>query len=353
MISLLQNHHAAAERGSAPVQLKVYRLAIAAQGEYSIFNGGTKPLVLSAIVEAMNFINAIQKRDFGVRFQLIANNDAIIYLDPATDPFTSGIDDPGTWFNENPGAINPVIGINNYDVGHAFCKRVISTDGTIGIAELGSVCKVLSKARASSSDFSPNYENFYFTTGHEMCHQMSGLHTLELLSRQCRRFNPAAPSNRAAGSTIMSYTNACGAQNNLQEFQEDPYFHLVNIIQVKNFVAQGDGNLCGESLDTDNNTPTASTDIPATGLYLPISTPFTLTGSGSDPDGDALTYCWEQYDLGLVPHWANLKAILLLSAPICLYRHRTEPFRVFKRSSVIFLPTRKYYPRIIASSHSA
>ncbi|MBK8427158.1 MAG: hypothetical protein IPL27_14800 [Lewinellaceae bacterium] len=46
---------AVAERGAAPVQLKVYRLAIAAQGEYSIFNGGTKPLVLSAIVESCEF----------------------------------------------------------------------------------------------------------------------------------------------------------------------------------------------------------------------------------------------------------------------------------------------------------
>jgi len=296
--SFLQNENthsgqqAVAERGAEPVQLKVYRAAIAAKGEYSVFHGGTKPLVLSALTVAMNFINAILERDFDVRYQLIANNDAIIFLDPATDPYTG--ETVGDWMDQNPGAINPIIGINSYDVGHVFSQY--STGAQVGVVS-GRVCQLLTKGRGASSAASPNAEYFFLVAAHEMCHQLSGGHSwnncpgAEIQIAEGTAFEPGS------GTTIMSYAGSCGGGNNIQG-DSDPYFHVGNIAQVRNFVATGDGNLCGETLSTNNNTPVAATDIPALGLYLPISTPFVLTGSGSDPDGDVLSYCWEQYDLG-------------------------------------------------------
>ncbi len=49
------------------------------------------------------------------------------------------------------------------------------------------------------------------------------------------------------------------------------------------------------SVVTSNRAPVPS--APA-GYTIPLRTPFTLTAAASDPDGDALTYSWEQTDLG-------------------------------------------------------
>ena len=46
---------------------------------------------------------------------------------------------------------------------------------------------------------------------------------------------------------------------------------------------------------TDNHAPTVTAPADKT---IPVRTPFTLTGSGSDVDGDPLLYLWEQNDTG-------------------------------------------------------
>lgn len=61
--------------------------------------------------------------------------------------------------------------------------------------------------------------------------------------------------------------------------------------------AQGGAVLNGgvEGPSTGNHAPVVTAPADRT---LPVRTPFTLTGSGTDEDDDALTYLWEQNDIG-------------------------------------------------------
>ena len=76
----------------------------------------------------------------------------------------------------------------------------------------------------------------------------------------------------------------------------DPYFHSISYQEILSYVATDFGS-CAVLTLTSNRPPTVSVGA-VTNFNIPKGTPFTLTVSGSDPDGDPLTYCWEQRDLG-------------------------------------------------------
>ncbi len=59
----------------------------------------TKPCVAAELVVAMNRVNGIYEREVAVRMTLVANNDAVIYLDGTTDPYTNT--NGGTMLGEN------------------------------------------------------------------------------------------------------------------------------------------------------------------------------------------------------------------------------------------------------------
>lgn len=74
---------------------------------------------------------------------------------------------------------------------------------------------------------------------------------------------------------------------------------IASLNEIFTFKTVGACNTCGTTLVTSNNTPTADADPNGmNGKYIPISTPFELAGTGTDPDGNPVTYVWEQYDLG-------------------------------------------------------
>jgi subtilisin-like proprotein convertase family protein len=58
----------------------------------------------------------------------------------------------------------------------------------------------------------------------------------------------------------------------------------------------GNAYACADKEFPGNHFPEIT--MPAKTYVIPISTPFELAATATDEDGDALTYCWEQYDAG-------------------------------------------------------
>ncbi len=268
--------------------LRTYRMAVAATGEYTSYHGGSVADGLAAIVTTMNRVNQVYENDFAIRMILVANNDQIIYTNGNTDPFNNN--NAGTLIGQSQTEIDGTIGSNNYDIGHT-----VSTGGG-GLASLRVPCSNGSKARGITGSGNPvgdPYDIDY--VAHEIGHQFGGNHTFNGSSGSCGGNISSHSYEPGSGSTIQAYAGICSPQN-LQS-NSDPYFHFESLREMLDYATNGTGNGCPAKTPTGNTPPVASHSM-ATSLTIPINTPFELTGEGTDPDNDVLTYCWEQFDLG-------------------------------------------------------
>jgi Metallo-peptidase family M12 len=278
-------------------QLFTYRLAMACTGEYAtevcLPAAPTVPATLAAITTSVNRVSGLYENELTVRFLLVANTDLLIYLDGTTDPYTNN--SGNTMLTENQTNTNTIITSANYDIGHVF-----STGGG-GIAYLGCVCTA-NKAGGVTGSPNPVGDPFDIDyVAHEMGHQFGGDHTFNSVDGSCAgNRNATTAYEVGSGTTIMAYAGICDADD-IQP-NSDPFFHTVSFDQISNFIATGAGASCHGTIATGNSIPVI-TAMSNNGVTIPELTPFILSATATDANGDALTYCWEEWDLGAQDTW--------------------------------------------------
>jgi hypothetical protein len=294
--------------------LRTYRLALAVTGEYTMYHAPDllepdevrKQKAFTALTTTLNRVNGIYEREVSVRMVLVEDEMEIVYTNPATDPYQADPLGIGMLFEnqinlDTPEPAGP-IGEGNYDIGH-----VMST-GFGGVAFLESVCERGdpqvpgdgSNAGGFTGLDTPEGDAFDVDfVAHEMGHQFGGNHTFNGSEGSCsgNAEGPAA-MEPGSGTTIQAYAGICGSQD--LQLHSDAYFHVKSLEELIDFThgngqSGGDGDICSTKTTVNNNAPAVNAGADYT---IPKNTPFTLTAAGSDPDGDAITYAWEEYDTG-------------------------------------------------------
>jgi subtilisin-like proprotein convertase family protein len=291
--------------------LRRFRLAISATGEYTAYHGGTKADAIAAINATVTRINEVMETDLGVTLELIANNDAVIYTDAATDPYNGNLN------SQVQNTLSTIIGEANYDVGHLFQRD--ANNGNAGF--IGAVCVDNRKGSGYSSAINPEGDFFDLDfVAHEMGHQFGANHTWSFESE-----GTGVQAEPGSGSTIMGYAGIADVNNVASN--GDDYYHYNSIFQITEYVKT---TTCAQIISLTNATPVI---VPMADHVIPKSTAFVLTGSASDADAtDVLTYTWEQIDNGVVtnvtfgptnPSGANFRSL----------KPSTDPKRYFPRLS--------------------
>jgi hypothetical protein len=303
-------------------EIKTMRLAQSCNGEYSnffgAFNSSQVGLVLAAFNATLSRCNGVYEKDLAIHLNLIPTTTAVIYYDPATDPYTT----LSSWNSQLQATLTANIGEANYDIGHMFGAS--GGGGNAGC--IGCVCVDGSKGRGitSPADAIPMGDNFDIDyVVHEVGHQMGANHTFS-------HSLEGSGQNKEVGSgiTIMGYAGI--TSRDVAPHSID-IFHETSIAQIQANMANKTCPIT--TVMTANHTPVVA---PVSNYTIPISTPFALTGSATDAEGDPLTYCWEQDDNATTSGAASVASPTKLTGPNWLsFPATASPTRLFPRLSTI------------------
>lgn len=279
------------QRNTPLVELRIYRLAMACTGEWGA-KRGTVALVLTDMNIVVNRMNLIYERDMAVRFVLINDNEKLIFLNGATDPYDTPTEGKKL-VNVNTGKINAIISSSAYDIGHVM--TVFCTDNISGVAAFGSLCQI-TKGNGVTCQGSESLSVLVTRVlAHEVGHQLNASHSWNICTSAADQRSPNTAFEPGSGSTIMSYAGSCGSDNVASD--NDDYFHVGSLEQMyAKTLSSGNAYACAQKIQTANHFPVITK--PNKTYVIPLLTPFELSATATDEDGDALTYTWEEYDTG-------------------------------------------------------
>lgn len=317
----------------AGANLKTYRLAIACTGEYARAacgtgtNTPTTSQILAKVVTSVNRVDGVYETEVAVKLVLVPTTTVVLFGVPGQGFTTAENNNANTLISKSQSIITSSVGAANFDIGHTF-----STGGG-GLAQLGCVCSAGSKASGITGSPSPvgdPYDIDY--VAHEMGHQFGGNHTFNGNGGSCSgNRNASTAVEPGSGVTIMAYAGICSPQDLAPN--SIAYFQGVSYDEITNFINTGGGNNCDVMTATGNAAPSVSVNISS--IAIPKGTPFQLTGSATDPNGDALTYQWEEVDAGTVAgNWnTGTKPFFRSYVPV------TTPTRLFPKLANILAGT--------------
>lgn len=280
---------------------KTMRLALSCTGEYATYFGGTQAAALAGMNATMTRVNGINEKDLAIHLNIIGGNAAVIYTNAATDPYSDAATGAaGAWNTELQNTLTSVIGNAAYDIGHLFgASGGGGNAGCIGCVCVDDTASTTDENKGSGftspADGIPAGDNFDVDfVVHEMGHQMGANHTFSYLTE-----GAGVNVEPGSGTSIMAYAGVVPTANLNIQPHSDPYFTYRSILQIQSNMAT---KTCPVSTPLANTPPT----INAGADYLiPKGTAFILKGTGSDAQGDTITYCWEQNDHGAGQTGAN------------------------------------------------
>ena len=316
--------------------IRTMRLAQSNNAEYSNYFGATSSADVAKVMAAYNATltraNGVYEKDLGLHLNLIPESVALIFYNPATDPYSTTLSE---WNDQLRGAIIAAgITTDKYDIGHMFGAS--GGGGNAGC--IGCVCSTgagdagHAKGRGitSPSDGVPVGDSFDIDfVAHEVGHQLGANHTFSLGSLPVPEML-GQDKEVGSGITIMGYagiTQVDAAPHSID------IFHSTSINQVQTNLPTRGCPAAGTIPNAGNSKPVVA---PVNDFTIPVMTPFALTGSATDPDGDPITYNWEQNDS------AQNTGVTVVNAIASPTKVIGPNFLTFPSSSS---PT-KYFPRL-------